>query len=83
MLRLACLATERGIEICVPVHDALLIAAPLYRLEEDLAAMREVMREAFSVVLDGFELTTDVKVVRYPDRYADPRGKTMWQRTMN
>jgi len=22
------------------------------------------------------------KVVRYPDRYADPRGKTMWQRVM-
>ena len=57
MLRLACcLATERGIEVCAPVHDAVLIAAPLYRLDEDVAAMREAMREASSVVLDGFEL---------------------------
>ena len=32
MLRLACcLATERGIEVCAPVHDAVLIAAPLDR----------------------------------------------------
>ena len=62
MLRLACcLATERGIEVCAPVHDAVLIAAPLYRLDEDVAAMREAMREASSVVLDGFELVTDVR----------------------
>jgi DNA polymerase-1 len=34
MLRIACcLATERGIEVCAPVHDAVLIAAPLDRLE--------------------------------------------------
>jgi DNA polymerase I len=30
MLRLACcLATERGIEVCAPVHDAVLVCAPL------------------------------------------------------
>ena len=47
MLRLACcLATEGGIEVCAPVHDAVLIAAPLYRLDEDVAAMRKAMREA-------------------------------------
>jgi hypothetical protein len=34
MLRLACcLATERDIEVCAPVHDAVLICAPLDRLE--------------------------------------------------
>ena len=83
MLRLACsLATERGIEVCAPVHDAVLIAAPLYRLDEDVAAMRQVMREASSVVLAGFELNTDVKLVRHPERYADPRGKEMWLRVM-
>ena len=49
MLRLACcLGTERGIELCAPVHDAVLIAAPLYRLEEDVAAMQDAMREASS-----------------------------------
>jgi hypothetical protein len=41
MLRLACcLATERGIEACAPVHDAILICAPLDRLDDDVAGMR-------------------------------------------
>jgi len=83
MLRIACcLATERDVEVCAPVHDAVLIAAPLHRLDEDVAAMREAMREASAAVLAGFELGTDVKVVRYPDRYSDPRGKEMWRRVM-
>jgi hypothetical protein len=83
MLRLACcLATERKIEVCAPVHDAVLIAAPLHQLDRDVAAMRETMREASSVVLGGFELGTDVKLVRYPDRYEDPRGKVMWSKVM-
>ena len=64
------------------MHDAVLIAAPLYRLDEHVAAMRQVMREASSVVLAGFELNTDVKLVRHPERYADPRGKEMWLRVM-
>jgi DNA polymerase I len=83
MLRLACcLATERGIEVCAPVHDAALICAPLDCLEADVARMQEAMREASRIVLDGFELGTDVKIVRYPDRYMDERGAVMWDRVM-
>jgi hypothetical protein len=81
MLRIACcLATERGVEVCAPVHDAVLIYAPLDRLEADIAAMRAAMAEASRLVLAGFELATDVKVVRWPNRYADPRGVEMWNR---
>ena len=83
MLRLACcLATERGIEVCAPVHDAVLICAPLDRLGADVARMQDAMREASRIVLDGFELGTDAKIVRYPDRYMDDRGATMWERVM-
>jgi DNA polymerase-1 len=83
MMRLAaCLATERGIEVCAPVHDAFLICAPFDRLEVDVAAMRECMVEASRVVLGGFELSTEAALVRYPDRYADPRGAVMWDRVM-
>jgi hypothetical protein len=68
MLRLACcLATERGIEVCAPVHDAVLICSPLDRLEDDIANMRAAMAEASKIVLAGFELRTDVMRVRYPD----------------
>ena len=81
MLRIACcLATERGIEVCAPIHDAVLISAPLERLDADIAAMRKAMAEASMLVLAGFELATDVKIVRWPDRYADPRGDEMWNR---
>ena len=84
MLRIACcLATERGIEVCAPVHDAVLICAPIDRLESDIAKMRAAMAEASRFVLAGFELATDVKVVRWPDRYADPRGQEMWNRVCN
>ena len=37
------------------------------------------MAEASRAVLDGFELGTDAKVVRYPERYMDKRGEEMWQ----
>jgi DNA polymerase I-like protein with 3'-5' exonuclease and polymerase domains len=80
MLRLACcLATERGIEVCAPVHDAVLICAPLDRLDDDIADMRTAMAEASRAVLGGFELGTDAAAVGYPDRYADKRGTKMWQ----
>ena len=83
MLRLACcLGTEQGIEVCAPIHDAVLICAPLDRLDADVARMQDAMREASRIVLDGFELGTDAKIVRYPDRYMDERGILMWDRVM-
>jgi DNA polymerase-1 len=83
MLRLACcLATEQGIEVCAPVHDAVLICAPLERLDADVAKMREAMAEASRIVLGGFELGTDAHIVRYPERYMDARGAVMWNRVM-
>jgi DNA polymerase I len=83
MLRLACcLGTEQGIEICAPVHDAVLICAPLDRLDEEVTQMQELMAEASRIVLDGFELGTDAKIVRYPEHYTDERGVVMWERVM-
>jgi DNA polymerase I len=84
MLRLACcLATERGIEVCAPVHDAVLICAPLDRLDVDISQMQNAMCEASRIVLNGFELRTDVNIFRHPDRYVDPRGALMWKRITN
>jgi len=41
------------------------------------------MKDASRIVLDGFELGSDVKVVRYPDRYMDKRGLVMWSKVMD
>jgi DNA polymerase I-like protein with 3'-5' exonuclease and polymerase domains len=84
MLRIACiLLIEAAVRVCAPVHDALLIEAPLEELDEAIATTRSLMGEASRVVLDGLELGTDVKVVRYPDRYMDTRGEVMWNKVMN
>jgi DNA polymerase I-like protein with 3'-5' exonuclease and polymerase domains len=80
MLRLACcLTTEAGIRVCLPLHDALLIEAPLADLDDAVRATQEHMAEASRIVLDGFELRTDVNTVRHPERYRDPRGAVVWR----
>jgi hypothetical protein len=79
MLRLACcLATERGITVCCPVHDALLVEGPADGIEAVVSETQRAMREASELVLPRFPLRTDAKVVRHPDRYMDERGRRMW-----
>jgi DNA polymerase-1 len=83
MLRVGtCFATEQEIEVCALIHDAVLICAPLDRLDDDVERMRACMAKASRIVLDGFELRTDVQVVCYPHRYQDLRGALMWDRVM-
>jgi DNA polymerase-1 len=79
MLRLACcMATEAGIRICAPVHDAILIEAPLDELDRVIEQTKTIMAEASAIVLGGFRLSSDAEVIRYPDRYMDERGTKMW-----
>jgi DNA polymerase-1 len=84
MLRIAAIvATEAGIEVCAPIHDAFLIAAPLHRLDEDVARMRATMTRAGSVVTGGLDIRTEAKVVRAPDRYMADGSEVMWLRIMS
>jgi len=79
MMRLACcLATERGIQVCAPVHDALLVEGPIASIEDVVADTEAAMREASEFVLPGFPLRSEAKIVRYPERYSDRRGLQMW-----
>jgi hypothetical protein len=83
MLRLACcLATESGVNIVAPVHDALMVEGPADSIELIVARTQEAMAEASAVVLDGFQLRSDAKIVRWPDRYMDERGRAFWGRVM-
>ena len=80
MLRLACcLTTERGIRVCAPVHDALLIEAPLEELSAAIETTRAAMAEASAIVLDGFRLNTEVESFHHPGRYQDKRGIKTWE----
>jgi DNA polymerase-1 len=86
MLRLACvLATERGLRIIAPVHDALVAEARLEDLESTVEALQAAMVEASRIVLGSFALRSEVKTFSYPDRFKDDRfkdgcgkGKDMW-----
>ena len=48
-----------------------------------LTTTKTLMQEASRIVLDGFALGSDVKEVRYPDRYMDKRGVVMWNKVMH
>ena len=75
--------TRHGLTLIAPVHDAVLLESTDDRIEADVALMREIMRRASRVILnptaDGtIELRTDAKIIRYPDRFTDPRGEELW-----
>jgi len=83
MLRLACcLGTESGITVCAPVHDALLIEGASDEIDDLVARTQAIMTESSLLVTPVFPLRTDSEVVRWPDRYMDPRGSKMWNAVM-
>jgi len=91
IFRIACiLGARHGIKIIAPNHDAVLIEAPLGRIDADIVLMRECMRRASRIVLNRdqnstHELRTDyVKVPskEYPERYMDERGAKFWAHVM-
>jgi hypothetical protein len=79
MLRLACIdLTERGIAVCAPVHDALLIEAAADEIEQAVALCQQAMGRASEAVLSGFTLRTEARVLRHPERHLDGKGRQMW-----
>ena len=79
MLRLACcMLVEAGVGLCAPIHDAVLIEADIESIDTVAAQAMGIMGEASRVVLGGFEIGTDCKIVRWPDRYVDEGGEGFW-----
>jgi DNA polymerase I-like protein with 3'-5' exonuclease and polymerase domains len=85
MMRLAAIAGhEAGIHICVPVHDAFWITAPLSELDDAIATMKALMVRASKVVTGGLEIPVKTAaVVRWPQCFGDVRkpddkGYAMW-----
>ena len=84
MMRIACiLAVERGIKLCAPIHDALLIEARSDQIDSEVVKLKECMAEASEAVLGhGKVCRVDADIVRYPDRYMDEHGQAMWDQIM-
>ena len=84
VLRLSCVRLmTAGVKICAPIHDAVLIEAPLEMIDEHVRLTRSIMEQACRDVLGGKPCRIDAEVIRAPDRYMDTkRGVGMWNTVM-
>jgi len=86
MMRLGLsMAVEAGLMICAPIHDALLLEAPIDEIEEQSRRLADLMGDASELVLGpGKRCRSDIKIVRYPNRFEDEdRGSVMFSRVMD
>jgi hypothetical protein len=82
MMRAAAIAaTEVGLTIAAPIHDAFLLLSPLAQLDTDVATLQAIMRTAGTAIV-GVPVDTDVKIIKPPGRYMDERGTEMWFKVM-
>lgn len=85
MMRIACvLAVERGLKLCAPIHDALMIEAPSEQIDTEVEKLKECMSQASEEVLGkGKICRVDADIVKYPDRYMDEQGQEMWNKILD
>lgn len=94
MLRLAIIeARARGVQICAPVHDAILIQAPTSDIQQAIAEATEAMNIASRVILNGYTLRLDCNddrvedgifvrgdITRHPQRFFSEEGEEVWKK---
>ena len=62
VLRAACsLIVEDGIRLCAPIHDAVLVEAPIDEIDAVVERTRRHMAQASRDVLGGLEIGTDAE----------------------
>ncbi|MDI9848655.1 DNA polymerase [Rhodoblastus sp. 17X3] len=85
MMRLGlAMGIEAGLKVCAPIHDALLLEAPIDEIEDQAARLAEFMGDASELVLGpGKRCRSDIKIIRHPDRFDDERGTVMFKRVMS
>jgi hypothetical protein len=52
---------------------------PIDEIKDVSIALDRVMRDASAIVLRGYELATEEKIIRPGEHYHDKRGAAMWQ----
>jgi DNA polymerase family A len=73
---------DEGLALCATVHDAVLIEAPIGQIEADAEVAKQCWKRASEIVLGGFALDADCKIVRHPDTYHDEDGEPMWSQLL-
>lgn len=84
ILRLACVHIHQaGVHLCGPIHDAVLIEAPIDRIEDEVARTKDIMQQACRHVMRGKTCRVDAEIIQAPDRFMDlDRGVKMWNLVM-
>jgi hypothetical protein len=83
MLRISILGlVKAGIKVCAPIHDAVLVEASIEEIDSVVQTARTIMEAASRVVLPGFTIRTESKIVRYPDRWEESLGHALWTKVM-
>jgi hypothetical protein len=84
IMRLATIfMVDEGLALCATVHDAVLVEAPIEQIDADVEVAKRCWARASEIVLGGFALDADSKIVRYPDVYHDDDGEAMWSRLLD
>jgi hypothetical protein len=83
VLRLATIGlVESGINVSALVHDAALTECAIEDVDEHVIEVQRIMRLAAKVGI-GAEVPVDSTVCRWPDRFRDERGISMFATIMN
>jgi hypothetical protein len=87
ILRLACcLATEAGLEVVAPFHDAILVHVPIEEVDQALEFVRGCWARASAALLDGYELRSEIRrekaAFEYPRRYVDGRQSDFFEKAL-
>jgi DNA polymerase I-like protein with 3'-5' exonuclease and polymerase domains len=75
---LVVLAERRGLPIVAPVHDAVMVEVDAADADDASVELDRAMSDASAVLLKGYELPTDVQIVRPGEHFVDERGAPMW-----
>lgn len=80
MLRAALLRIESaGVKALTPVHDAVLIEAPISEIDDAVAATQDAMRRASSDVLGNtITMRSDAEVVLPGESFLPPSSRATW-----
>lgn len=78
ILRLAIsMCFDDGIKVIGPIHDALLVEGQASQIDTIVKNTIKCMEDASEYVI-GYRIRAESTIVKYPNRYIDPRGGSMW-----
>jgi DNA polymerase I-like protein with 3'-5' exonuclease and polymerase domains len=74
----ATMMDDEGIKVLAMIHDAVLIESGTDTIDQSAKIVQDCWRKASKSILGGFELDSDVEIVRHPDTFAPEDTDEFW-----